>query len=292
MISVVVNTLNEEKNLARVVESVRQLADEIVVVDLGSTDNTVGVAKKLGAKVFHFKNPGYVEPARNFAIAKAHGDWILILDPDEEVSKSLSQSLRKIAKSASRRTEADYYRLPRKNIIFGKWIKHTRWWPDYNIRFFKKGHVSWNEVIHAVPMTQGEGRDLPEKEDLAIVHHHYASIEEYLEKMNRYTTVQADALLKNGYVFDWKDLVKKPFREFLGRYFAGQGYKDGIHGLALSLLQTFSELILYLKIWQRQGFRQQEISQREIKKELTSSTKEFKWWIRKELSWLKFPKLG
>jgi len=139
-------------------------------------------------------------------------------------------------------------------------------------------------------MTQGKGLDLPEKEDLAIIHKNYSSLEEYLAKMNRYTSVQAEELLKNGYVFDWKDLIKKPFREFLGRYFAGQGYKDGVHGLALCFLQSFSELVLYLKIWQKQGFREQEIKRSEIKNEFGSLIKELRWWLRKELTWLKLPK--
>lgn len=286
MISVVINTLNEEKELGRAIGSVRDLADEIVVVDLGSTDKTVEVAKSFGVRVFHYKNPGYVEPARNWAINKAKGEWVLVLDPDEELQSSLVKRLKEIAK----KPQADYYRLPRKNIIFGKWIKHSRWWPDFQIRFFKKGYVSWNEIIHAVPMTQGKGVDLPAKEDAAIVHHHYDSIEQYLERTNRYTSVQAEEFLKNGYVFDWKDVIKKPFREFLSRYFAGQGYKDGVHGLALCFLQAFSEVVLYLKIWQKQGFKSSETKEKEIKAEFKQVIKELKWWIRKELTWLKLPK--
>jgi len=286
MISVVINTLNEELNLGRALASVRELADEMVVCDLGSTDRTLEVARKYGAKIFHFKNPGYVEPARNFAIAKAKGDWILVLDPDEEISQSLSLSLRKIVKKPT----ADYYRLPRQNIIFGKWVRHSRWWPDYNIRFFKKGYVSWNEMIHAVPVTQGKGIELPAKENLAIIHHHYASLEEYLEKMNRYTSVQAEELLKNGYVFSWEDVIKKPLREFLSRFFAGQEYQDGVHGLALCLLQVFSEVVLYLKIWQKQGFKESYPTKSELKAEINQGIRELKWWLRKELSWLKFLK--
>jgi len=294
MISAVINTFNEERNLARAVASARGLADEIVVVDMESTDNTREVARKLGTKVFTYKKEKYVEAVRNFMISKASGEWILILDPDEEISPKLAKILKGLPrggrKDSSGVVVADYYRIPRKNIIFGKWIKHCRWWPDFQIRFFKKGYVSWNEVIHAVPMTQGKGLDLPEKEDLAIIHKNYSSLEEYLAKMNRYTSVQAEELLKNGYVFDWKDLIKKPFREFLGRYFAGQGYKDGVHGLTLCFLQSFSELVLYLKIWQKQGFREQEIKRSEIKNEFGSLIKELRWWLRKELTWLKLPK--
>lgn len=260
MISVVINTRNEEKNLPRALASVRQLADEVVVVDMESTDKTVEVAKKEGAKVYIHKNLGYVEPARNFAIGKATGEWILILDADEEISDSLAKKLKQIAKAGT----ADFYRLPRKNIIFGKWVKHSRWWSDHNIRFFKKGAVVWSEIIHSVPETHGKGIDLEASEKLAIIHYHYDSIEQYIRRMNVYTTEHAKLLIKDGYKFSWKDLIIKPTDEFLSRYFFGRGYKDGIHGMALSCLQAFSELVLYLKIWQAEKFREERTDVREV----------------------------
>lgn len=274
-ISVVINTLNEEKNLPKTIASVRTLADEIIVVDMRSYDETVKVAKSLGAKVYEHEKTGYVEPARNFAISKTTGEWILILDADEEIPKGLALKLKKIV----RRPKADYFRIPRKNIIFGKWIRHSRWWPDYNIRFFKKGHVVWNEVIHAIPMTQGVGADLSAKEQLAIIHHNYNSIEQYLERMNRYSSIQAKILIEGKHKFIWKDLITKPASEFLSRYFAGEGYKDGLHGLALSLLQAFSELTTYLKVWQAEKFMEQAISVGEIDSEFGFLMKEAKWWI-------------
>ena len=274
-ISVVINTLNEEKGLPHVIASVKEFADEIVVCDMESTDSTVKVAKGLGAKVFSHPRIHYVEPARNFAVAKATGEWILILDVDETIPKTLQKHLLSIIKTSKN----DYFRLPRKNLIFGKWIKHSRWWPDYNIRFFKKGHVSWNEVIHAVPMTQGRGADIPAKEALAIIHDNYPTIEIYFERMNRYTGVQSKLLIEGGYKFDWRDLIKKPLSEFLGRYFKGEGYKDGIHGLALAGLQAFSELALYLKVWQEGKFGEESPDLSEIKKEFQSAEKEVNWWL-------------
>ena len=279
-ISVVINTLNEENDLPRAIGSVKGFADEIVVVDMESSDGTVEVAKKLGAKVFSHKKVGYVEPTRNYAISKTKGNYVFILDVDEETTPKLVKKLKELVNKPA----ADYYRLARKNIIFGKWIKHSRWWPDYNIRFFKKGFVSWNEVIHSVPMTKGKGMDLPEKEEYAIIHNNYSSIEEYLERMNRYSQVQSEEMMKSGYVFSWKDLINKPLNEFLSRYFAGEGYKDGIHGLALAFLQAFSELVLYLKVWQKQGFDQKELPKKEIKTELTKALKDVKWWVGKKLS--------
>ncbi len=273
-ISVVINTLNEEKNLPRALASVKKIADEIIVVDMRSDDRTVEIATRFGAKVFGHERTGYVEPARNFAISKATGEWILILDADEELTLSLRKKLRHIVKSA----EADYFRLPRKNIIFGKWLRHSRWWPDYNIRFFKKGSVTWNEVIHSVPLTIGEGMDIKDKEDFAIVHYHYETVEQFISRLNKYTTEHSKNLNKEGYKFKWSDLIIKPTQELLSRYFYGEGYKDGIHGLALAGLQGFSEFVLYLKIWQLEKFKDEKININEVISTIKSSEKDINYW--------------
>lgn len=271
-ISVVINTRNEEQNLPRVLESVKNFADEIVVVDMESTDKTVEIAKKVGAYVYSHKPTGYVEPARNYAIKKAKGDWILILDADEEITGDLAKKLKEIVFD---KTFADYYRLPRKNIIFGKWIKHACWWPDYNIRFFKKGKVVWSEIIHSVPETYGKGIDFPVEETYAIVHHNYNSLEQYITRMNLYTTQQAKLI---GGPFSWTDLIKKPVGEFLSRYFRGEGYKDGLHGLALSGLQAFSELVLYLKVWQNNKFKEENLNIKDVVSTMKESGSELHYW--------------
>ncbi|QQS38659.1 glycosyltransferase family 2 protein [Candidatus Woesebacteria bacterium] len=273
-ISVVINTLNEEKNLPRCLSSLGDLADEVIVVDMKSTDATRTLARRAGASVYEHARMGYVEPARNFAISKTTGDWVLVLDADEELTAQLVHTLKKLRETPT----ADYYRLPRKNIVFGKWIKHSRWWPDYNIRFFKKGFVEWSELIHSVPTTKGKGIDLEGNEENAIVHHHYDTIDQYVARMNRYTTMQAKEMRKNKYYFKWRDLIRKPMSEFLSRYFQGEGYKDGIHGLGLSLLQAFSELVLYLKLWELSKFKSQIIDTEEIIKELKTSQKELNYW--------------
>lgn len=273
-ISVVINTLNEENNISRAMGSVKGLADEIVVVDMESSDKTCEIAKSLGAKVFSHKKTGYVEPARNFAIEKAINPWVFVLDADEEATPELVKEIKKIIE----KPKADYYRIPRKNIIFGKWIKHSRWWPDANIRLFKKGFVSWNEIIHAVPMTQGTGSEIEAKEDLAIIHHHYESIEEYIERMNRYTNEYSKIKLSEGYKFIWTDIITKPMSEFLSRYFYGQGYKDGFHGLALSFLQALSELVVYLKIWQKDKFNDPGVDVKMAVKVMREQEKNLHYW--------------
>lgn len=286
-ISVVINTLNEEKNLLRALTSVKDFADEIVVVDMMSEDGTQSVARKFGAKVYEYEKAGYVEPARNFAISKTTGDWILILDADEELQSSLLKKLRGIVKKPG----ADYYRLSRKNIIFGKWIKHSRWWPDYNIRFFKKGYVSWSEVIHSVPMTKGDGIDLEAREEAAIIHHHYQTVEQFVERLNRYTTEHAKLLLKDGYFFEWSDLIRKPMNEFLSRYFQGEGYKDGLHGLVLAALQAFSEFVVYLKTWQYSGFDERHVDIEETVGQMKEAESDLHYWesdaLLKEVGGLK-----
>ena len=273
-LTVVINTLNEEANIARAMNSVKGIADEVVVVDMESTDKTVEIAKGLGAKVYSHKKTNYVEPARNFAISKATGDWVLILDADEEISKALSQKIKEVVND----NDVDYYQIPRKNIIFGKWMRHARWWPDYNIRLFKKGAVTWNEAIHSVPESKGVGGELPAEEVLAIIHYHYDSLEQYLERMNRYTTLYAKRLLKDGYRFNWKDVLIKPSGEFFSRYFFGAGYKDGLHGLAVSLLQTFSELSVYLKVWEEGKFEEKEVKVGEVLGEIKKVERDLRYW--------------
>ena len=274
-ISVVLNTYNEEKKLSRALSSLKGFAGEIVVVDMTSTDKTREIAKSFKARVFKHRKISYVEPARNFAIEKAKYDWVFILDADEEIPDTLKTYLKKEIKDP----QANFYRIPRRNIIFGKWMKHAGWWPDYNIRFFKKGTVSWNEIIHSVPITSGKGIDIPTTGDLAIKHRHYSSLEEYITRMNRYTTIQARQLNKKGVDFSWRDLITKPTAEFLRRYFAEEGFKDGLHGLNLSLLQAFSEVVLYSKLWQKQDFKKRKIDIQDVEETFTKSYKDFSWWI-------------
>lgn len=282
-ISAVINTLNEEKKIGRCLASLKGFANELIVVDMMSSDSTVEIAKKYGAKVFKHKRIGYVEPARNFAISKAKYEWVIILDADEEVSEGLKNFLKQEIKTSKadfdENQKPSFYRIPRKNIIFGKWMKHSGWWPDYNIRFFKKGSVSWNEVIHSVPMTTGRGLDLPQLQEYSIKHRHYSSVEEYITRMNKYTTIQAKELNKKGIEFKWRDVLVRPASEFLRRYFAESGYKDGLHGLVMSLLQVLSELTVYVKLWQKQKFRKRKITAEDTFEELNKISKDFVWWI-------------
>lgn len=274
-ISAVINTFNEEKNVERVIRSVSWV-DEVIVCDMYSEDKTVEVAKRLGAKIFLHKRTSYVEPARNFAISKAKGDWILVLDADEEMPDSLAEKLQQLISNIN----ISFVEIPRKNIIFGKWMKAAGWWPDYHVRFFKKGAVVWSDQIHSKPQTKGQGLTLEEKGELAIVHHHYGNVFQFIERMNRYTAIQAKELKRGGYKFSWTDLISQPVDEFLSRFFARQGFRDGLHGLTLSLLQAFSHLVLYTKLWEMEKFSQQDLKLSEVEEITKETKKKLNYWLR------------
>lgn len=275
-ISVVINTLNDEKNITRAIKSAIWV-DEILVCDMHSEDKTTEVAKKLGARVIFHKKVNFVEPARNFAISKAMNPWILILDPDEEVSPGLTARLKEIM---SKQITSDYVEVSRKNIIFGQWIKATGWWPDYQIRLFKKGAVIWQDKIHSKPQTKGVGLTLPAQENLAIIHHNYQTISQFILRMNRYTEVESKQLKDQGYIFNWTDLIHKPVGEFLSRFFVNRGYEDGLHGLVLSLLQSFSFLVVYLKLWESSKFKENKLDLEDIEIEQKKVAQQFNYWVK------------
>lgn len=255
-LSVIISAHNEEKNIEECLKSVKNIADEIILIDNSSTDNTATVAKKMGAEVISRKNNKMLNVNKNFGFSNATGDWILSIDADERVTNDLSSEISDILKSHSTTINNNSqvaYRLPRKNIIFGKWIEHTGWYPDYQTRLFKRDKAKFAEKHnHEQLSVDGEIGSL----EYPIVHDHYKSIDEFLKKtFFSYTDNEADELQKNGYSFKAEDIIRIPFQEFLSRYFARQGYKDGIHGLALSLLMAFYHLVVVLKIWEREKFK-------------------------------------
>lgn len=281
-ITIVINTLNEINNIGKALKSLHW-ADEIVVVDGGSIDGTIEILEEIRKKdarlkIFKKKSIGFVEPARNFAISKATNDWILVLDADEQIPESLAKRLQEIANNTE---QIDFVKVPRQNLIFGHFMKASMWWPDYNIRFFKKGKVKWLNKIHRPPQTFGDGLDLPAEEEYAIIHQNYLSVSQFLVRMNRYTTIQALELKQEGYQFGWKDLFEKPLNEFLSRFFAGEGYKDGLHGLALSLLQAFSFVVVYLKVWEMDKFKEENINLLEFEDQRNRSAEAINYWVKK-----------
>ncbi|MBU0974571.1 glycosyltransferase family 2 protein [Patescibacteria group bacterium] len=280
-LSVVINTKNAEKTLEASLKSVK-FADEIIVVDMMSTDDTVKIAKKFTTSIFAHDDVGYVEPARNFAISKAMSDWILILDADEEVPQELAKVIKGILKSDEKgQATADCYYVPRRNMIFGKWIEKTGWWPDHVLRLFKKGHVEWSDQIHSIPITSGKVHELSAVKEIAIIHHNFQHVDQYIDRMNKYSSIQAEEISNaEDLELDSKFIFRKFASELLSRLFAQRGINDGSHGLSLSLLQAISEASVAMKVWDEKGFPETNREQEEeLMEEISQFKKELAYWI-------------
>jgi (heptosyl)LPS beta-1,4-glucosyltransferase len=277
LISAVINVRNEAENLSRCLKSIKSLADEIIVVDMHSTDGSDKIAAEFGATVYPYRWTKFVEPARNFALSKANGKWIMLLDPDEYLNKTLKAEL----KSITQRNDIDWVKIPRKNIIFGKWIRHSRCWPDYLIRFFKKSHVTWSKKIHSQPITKGNGLTILDTEKLAIRHHNYDTVTQFVNRAVRYSGVQADELKAADYKLKTSDFILKPIQEFNSRFFAAEGYKDGIHGLVFSLLQMFAIALIYIRLWEKQGASDKVLSKESFVSASQETMFEYSHWFTK-----------
>lgn len=282
-LSVIIHTKNAAETLLPTLQSV-VFADEIIVVDMHSSDKTLDIAKKFTDKIHSFKDVGYADPARNFGIEKAKGPWILVVDADEVVPKSLEE---KIPELLVRESVSCYY-LPRKNIIFNSWIEKTGWWPDYQARLFKKGHVSWDLGVHKQPIIDGDVVRLPATEENALVHTNYRSIKQFIEKLNIYTTITAQesldmpsekAAFKKQMSSFSSGVVKTFFNQFLQRMFAQKGLEDGAHGVSLSFLQSMYELVTLLKKWEIEGSQSTKNDEQAVLRELQQFRKDLAYWV-------------
>jgi len=281
--AVIISRLQEDK-INDSLASINKWVDEIIVViDSKESGNVAGVAKKFGAKIFYREFDNY-SSQKNYAIGKAKGDWILSLDADEVVSKDLAKELQKLTNDLS----YNGYLIPRKNIIFGKEIIGGGWYPDYQLRFFVKGYGQFSKIIHERVSVRGSVGKLKNH----LIHYNYNSIEGFINRLNRYTTAEAKQLAGSGYKFEIADIITKPINEFLRRFFAEKAWRDGLHGLALSLLMAFYSLVIHLKIWEKEGFKRKLISPASAKKLINQSQKEAGYWwytflLEKEKSKLK-----
>ena len=242
-ISVVVSAFNEEKKLDECLQSVGKIASEIIVIDNSSTDKTSDIAKKYTDKVFRKENLMMLNTNKNFGFSKASCEWILNLDADERMTDELSEEILKLENPAF-----DGFLIPRKNIIFGKWIEHTGWYPDYQLRLFRKDKGKFEEK-HVHEMIRVDG--LTDKLNNPIMHFNYENLTQFLDKMiKNYTVSEAENLIKNKHVFKGLDLFTVPISEFVKRFFMQKGYRDGMYGLSLSLLMAFYHLIVMLRVWE------------------------------------------
>lgn len=270
-ISAVLSVFNEEAKLARTLEALRW-ADEIIVIDNESTDQTARIARKYGAAVYKEKNNLMLNINKNKGFVKAKCDWILYLDGDEVVTPELAQEIKE--KVVSPQTVG--YWIPRKNIIFGKWIQHGLWWPDKQLRLFQRGKGKFPcKHIHEYVKIDGLTGQLVQP----YIHYNYESVHQYLAKIDRASTSEAINLRETHYQIAWYDAIRFPMSDFLKIYFAQEGYKDGMHGLMLSLFQAFYSFTVFAKLWEGERFVQQELPVEVVEKELVRMQREVRYWL-------------
>lgn len=248
--SLIIHTKNEQENIKDCIESAKGLFDEVIIIDMQSSDKTVKLARGSGAKVYKFKDIGFADPARNFGISKAKYKWILSLDADERLSKSLVDKLFGIIQ----KDKYDLVRIPHKNYIFNKWIKHTGWWPDYHFRLFKKGHLTYFDTVHTQPKVEGRVLTLKPSGDNAILHRGVNSVSQLLEKYNTYSGLE-NHFSQMGKIRA-EELILFAESEFINRYIGSEGYKDGLHGFMLSKFRELYRYIEFAKYWEKQGFEE------------------------------------
>ncbi len=278
LLSAVISVFNGEKYLDDCLKSV-VFADEIIVVNNSSTDKTEEITRKYTDRIFTRPNDPMLNVNKNFGFSKANGEWILCLDADERVTPELQKEI--LSTLSSQLSTIDGYWIPRKNIIFGKWIEHAGWYPDPQLRLFRQEKGKFpEEHVHEAIKVEGEVRNLANH----IIHNNYESISQFLNKLAIYGPNEADQLIKKGYIFDWRDAVRFPVKEFLSRFFAREGYRDGFHGLTLSLLMAFYHFIVFSYIWEEHKFKQinDEAMLVETEREIAQSSKDLFFWFSKE----------
>jgi glycosyltransferase involved in cell wall biosynthesis len=281
-LSVVIITFNEEANLGRTLASVKPLvADgkgEIIIVDSGSTDNTVEIAKSFGAKVFAEEWKGFAAQ-KNSAIDKATGAWILSLDADEEIDPPLQRAVHELLEAldglsalgkqtndrspstAGTTSEAgaiphadfDGLWIPRKNEFLGRWIRHGGFWPDPKLRLFRRGRGNFeSRAVHEDVQVDGATRQI---QSGALLHHSYPTLSDYIEHMNRYSSLGAEMVVaqgngKNKVRFSAINIVARPLATFVYNYFFRLGFLDGRKGLLLHLYHAVYVSWKYAKAWE------------------------------------------
>jgi glycosyltransferase involved in cell wall biosynthesis len=273
-ISVVISAYNEEKKLPRTLKSV-QWVDEIVVIDNSSTDQTSSICREFGAKVYTEPNHTMLNINKNIGIKKATKDWILYLDADEVITEELKKEIISILKDKKNTLKG--YWIPRKNIIFGKWIEHGLWWPDCQLRLFRNGIGKFPcKHVHEKLEVEGETGTLREP----YTHYNYETISQFLYKMDRiYTENEVEKLKSGGYQVAWFDAIRFPMSDFLKVYFSENAYKDGVHGLILSILQAFYSFVVFAKLWERRGFPEIEISHTLFSDEIKKTKHDLRYWM-------------
>lgn len=258
-ISAVINTLNEEANLPYALRSVRTWVDEIVVVDMHSEDRTVEIAREYGSRVYLHPRIKDFDGARAFAVAQATGDWILMLDSDEVIPKALSETLIGMAQDDL----ADVVRVPMIHYMLGARMMYTHCRPEenYHPRFFKPGFLRLTERVHnfASPTPGARVRRVPCGPDQAIVHFANIDLSDILDKINRYTTLEAEQSPSRGQRPGALRAVARASKRFFHYYVTEKGYRDGWRGFYVSAAIGFYAFSIYIKLFElyRNGPREE-----------------------------------
>jgi glycosyltransferase involved in cell wall biosynthesis len=242
-LSVVVITYNEEANICRLLESVR-LADEHIILDCGSVDRTVEIARTFGARIFCESWKGY-SAQKNSAIAKATGDWILSLDADEAVEPELMDEIRY---TLDHNPPVNGYYIARKNYFLDRWMRHGGYYPDRKLRLFRRGLGRFGErPVHEVVQVDRPTGTL----NRALVHNAYPTLEGYIGQMNRYSSMGAEIVVARGCGhFSIVNIVINPLATFLYNYIFRLGLLDGPEGLLLHLYHSAYVSWKYAKAWE------------------------------------------
>lgn len=246
-VSYVFIAYNEERNLGRALESVRETADEIVVLDSGSSDSTVEIATRYGARVFHNKFSDFASQ-KNLAVSYASCDYIFVMDADEELSDGLK---RWMADFRAGRLQPSVYRaagffLARKSSFLGRWINHSGWFPDYTLRLVRRGAGEFKKArVHESFEVAGE--KLRIDRGCFMWHYTYGSLEQYFDKFNSYTSLAALDLRDRGARRSIVKMAVNPVFSFIKQYFIKLGFLDGFHGFVLAVLSAFYVFVKYCK---------------------------------------------
>lgn len=240
-ISAVILTKNEARNIADCLASVRW-ADEVLVLDSFSTDDTVAIAQAQGARLAQRAFQDWADQ-RNAALNLAVGEWVFFVDADERATPELAAEIRGVSAQDS---PVGWW-VPRRNYIFGQWIRHAGWSPDYQLRLLRRGRARYDPTrpVHELVLLDGEDGHLQNP----LLHYNYDRLSQFIAKQNRYTSLEARELqAKSIRARPWSPILQ-PWREFWRRYVTLEGYKDGGHGLLLSLLMAYYSGVTYVKLW-------------------------------------------
>jgi glycosyltransferase involved in cell wall biosynthesis len=246
-ISVAIVAMDEESNIGRTLASVHW-ADEIVLVDSGSRDRTCEIAREQGARVVVESWRGYVAQ-KQYAIDLCTKDWVLLLDADEEVSPGLAEEIRAAIISSN---AAGGYKLPRKNLFLGRWIRHGGFYPDPKLRLFRRGQgfVTGHDP-HDRCELKPEVRQQTRQFKHALIHYTYPNLTLYLSHMNRYSSLGAQLAAAKGHrSFSFANIVLRPLATFVYNYFIRRGFLDGREGLLLHLYHAGYVSWKYAKAWE------------------------------------------